>query len=949
MVAALLQTKLYIPPLRPELIPRPRLLERLNTGLVAPGRGAARKLTLVSAPAGFGKTTLISSWVHQLADEQTSLTAASPAGPSAQCAWLALAESDNDPARFLTYLLAALQTIEPEVGKTALAALQSPQPPAMESVLTAVINDVAALPGRLIVLVLDDYHRITAQPIHDGLTLLLDHLPPNLHLVIVTRADPPLPIARLRGRGELTEVRQSDLRFTTDEAAAFLKARVGLELSAEDVAALEARTEGWIAGLQMAALALQEPAPGRGLEDVARFVRALTGSDRYILDYLVEEVLQRQPESIQTFLLQTSILDRMSGSLCDAVRLGSAESPGDSFETTVRPDAVTDSSALAGARSGQEILEHLERNNLFVVPLDGERHWYRYHRLFADCLSLRLRHQQPGQIDELHRRASAWYEREGLMDEAIRHALSAEDIERAAHLVGEAAESAMLRSEFATLLSWVEALPDDLVRARPRLGVYQALALVMGGQPLDRAQSRLQDVVAADTDGSVVGEVTAFRALIAAYRGERRRSAQLSEQALDLLPEESLFFRSFIAGFLGLAYLYSGDVEPATRAFEEAVRVSARTGNVVISVLARCHLAELSMLKGRLQQAEALYEQALETALDERGQLQPIAGVALIGLGRLELERYDLEAAERHLREGIELADRWGEAGTISGYTGLARVRQARGDEQGALDAVQTAIEVAERFDAMEVDDIGAALCRARLWIAQGKIEAAARWAEARALDKDLSLDMLRQEIRSAFSLYRFGEYAAWARLLLAQDRPREALDVLEPLLQAAEEAGWVIYAAEVLAVKALALYAHRRLPQALAALERALALAEPGGFVHLFVQKGPPMGQLLREAASRGIAPQYVGELLAAVDGYEYGRAAGVSPASAQPLVEPLTERELEVLRLLPTHLSSTEIAEQLLISVHTARFHIKNIYSKLHAHSRGQAVARAEDLGLL
>jgi LuxR family maltose regulon positive regulatory protein len=496
----------------------------------------------------------------------------------------------------------------------------------------------------------------------------------------------------------------------------------------------------------------------------------------------------------------------------------------------------------------------------------------------------------------------------------------------------------------------VEALPEDLVRARPRLGVYQALALVMGGQPLDRAKSRLQDVVAADTDGSVAGEVTAFRALIAAYRGERKRSAQLSEQALELLPEDSLFFRSFIAGFLGLAYLYSGDVEPATRAFEEAVRVSARTGNVVISVLARCHLAELSMLLGRVEEAEGLYKQALDTAVDDGGRLQPIAGVALIGLGRLEVERYDLEAAERTLREGIELADRWGEAGTISGYTGLARVRQAQGDAQGALEAVHTALRVAERFDAMEVDDIGAALCRARLWIGQGNLEAAAGWAEARGLHKDLSLDMLKEEIRSAFSLYRFGEYATWARLLLAQSRPGDALNVLAPLLRAAEDAGWVIYGAEVLALKALALQAEGKLPQALDDLERALSLAEPGGFVHVFVQKGPRMERLLRRAASRGIAPQYVSQLLAAFDASAYGRAEETPPhPTRQPLIEPLTERELEVLHLLPTHLSSTEIAEHLLISVHTARFHIKNIYGKLHAHSRAEAVARAEDLGLL
>jgi LuxR family maltose regulon positive regulatory protein len=934
MITPLLQTKLYIPPVRPDIVPRPRLVQRLNAGL-------HRSLTLISAPAGFGKTTLVSTWLHQLRGEWTGLSAASqPPAPPARAAWLSLDEGDNDPARWLSHLVAALQTVQSDLGATALAALQSPQPPPLEGILATLINDVAALHGRgdgvedvspvrSLVLVLDDYHLITAQRVHDGLTFLLDHLPPNLHLVIVTRADPPLPIPRLRGRGQLTELRQSDLRFTSAEAADFLNARVGLNLSPEDIAALETRTEGWIAGLQMAALALQVRTPIEKQEDVAVYVRAFTGSDRYILDYLVEEVVQRQTEHIQTFLLQTSILDRLTASLCDAVR---------------------DALPMTGEPSGQQILEHLERNNLFVVPLDSDRQWYRYHRLFADCLRLRLRHDRPNQVAELHHRASAWYEQQGLTDEAIEHALSAEDVERAARLVGEAAEPTMLRSEFATLLGWVEALPEDLVRARPRLGVYQALALVMGGRPLDRAQSRLQDVVAADADGSVAGEVTAFRALIAAYRGKRERSARLSEQALELLPEESLFFRSFIAGFLGLAYLYSGDVEPATRAFEEAVQVSEKTGNVVISVLARCHLAELAMLQGRLQRAEGLYKQALQAARDKRGRLQPIAGVALIGLGRLEVERYELEAAERYLTEGIELANRWGEAGTISGYTGLARVRQARGDQQRALAAVDTALQVAERFDAMEVDDIGVALSRARLWIAQGNLEAAARWAESRDLDKDLRMDTLKQEIKSAFSLYRFGEYAAWAQLLLAQHRPSDALDVLEPLLRAAAEAGWVIYRAEILALKALALEAQRKLPQALAALEQALSLAEPGGFVHLFVQKGPSMHHLLRQAASRGIAAHYVTQLLAVFDASAYGQETGEpSISTPQPLVEPLTERELDVLRLLPTHLSSTEIAEALYISVHTARFHIKNIYSKLHVHSRADAVARAQDLGIL
>jgi LuxR family maltose regulon positive regulatory protein len=948
MVAPLLTTKLYSPPLRPELVPRERLINRLNAGLPARRHGFARKLTLISAPAGFGKTTLVSSWIHQLEDHTPSATASRLSGPLAHSAWLSLEEGDNDRARFLTYLVAALQTVHENVGESALAALQSPQTPGMETILTALINDIAALPIpedvdrtdaiRPIILVLDDYHLIEAQAIHDILTFLLDHLPPNLHLVIATRADPPLPVAQLRGRGQLTELRQSDLRFTNDETAGFLNTQFGLHLSSEDVGALEARTEGWIAGLQMAALSML------GKENVDDFVRAFTGSDRYILDYLVEEVLQRQPDHIQTFLLQTSILDRLTGSLCDAVVTGAAAELGGRGDRE-----ATASQPCPPCRSGQKSLEYLECNNLFVVPLDSERRWYRYHRLFSDCLRLRLRREHLDLVPALFLRASLWHEEQGLMDEAIEHALSAGDAERAAHLIERAAESTMLRSEWSTLLRWVDALPENLTSARPRLGVYEALALVLGGQPLDVAESRLREAVEADSDGSVVGEVTAFRALIAAYRGDRERTAELSERALDLLPKESLFFRSFVAGFLGLAHLYVGDVEAATRAFEEAVRVSERTGNLNISVLARYHLADLAALQGRVSEAAALYEQALEAAVDPSGRRRPIAGIALIGLGRIEAELYNLEDAGRHLTQGIELIKKWGEAGAISGYTGLARVRQAKGDDQGALEAIKTAKRLAERFDAMDIDDLSVAVSRARFWIVQGNLDAADRWATERELVTDLTLETLYEEIRTTSSLYRFMEYATLAWLRVAQGRPADALIVLKPLLEAAGERGWVTYGVEALLLQALALQEEGKDVKALESLEQALSLARPGRFVRLFVERGAPMARLLSRAVEQGIHPEFAGSLLTAFrasDGAEPVRGKKIECAD---MIEPLSDRELEVLRFLPTHLTSNEIAEELFISVHTVRFHIKNIYSKLHVHSRAGAVDRARVLDLL
>jgi LuxR family maltose regulon positive regulatory protein len=929
MVASILTTKLYIPPVRPEMVSRTRLIEQLNAGLPGQSGHFAHKLTLISAPAGFGKTTLLSEW---------TATAGGPA------AWLSLDEGDNDPTRFWVYFIAALQTIpslsETGVGESTLAMLQSPKPPPMEAVLPALINDIAAVSqddhkGHPYILVLDDYHMIEAQSIHDGITFLLDNQPRQLHLVLSTRADPPLPIARLRGRGQLTELRQTDLRFTYDEAAAFLNTCVGLNLSPEDVAALEARTEGWIAGLQMAAVSM------RNQEDAAGFIRAFTGSDRYILDYLVEEVLQRQPENVQVFLLQTSILDHLTGPLCDAV-LGR-----DAAEQWSKRNYDTSALQLPrSSTSGQGILEYLERNNLFVVPLDNERRWYRYHPLFGDLLQYRLHQAQPDLIPILHGLAGAWYEQNGLIAEAIVHALEAGDPAWAAHLVEQAAEATMLRSEFATLLRWVEALPEDLLRTRPRLCVFQALAMVLGGQPLDIAQSRLQEAVEADVDGSIAGEVTAFRALIAAYQGERERSAELARRALELLSEESLFFRSFVAGFLGLAYLYSGEIEPATRTFEEAVRVSQRTGNLTISVLARCHLAELSMLQGKVNEAETLYEQAVDIATDDQGQHRPIAGVALIGLGRLESERYDFEAATRHLTEGIELTKRWGEAGVISGYTGLARLRQSQGDERGALEAVRTAQRLAEKFDAMEVDDIGVGLCQARLWIVQGNIEAAARWIEERGLDKGLSLETLKEEIRTTHSLYRFSEYATMALARVAQGRPGEALSVLRLLLGAAEDAGWVAYCMEVSAVQAVALQAQGNVAQALAALERALSIAAPGDFVRTFLEKGAGMAELLYQAAAQGIAPEYAGRLLAAFPASEAPDSFREKPAD---MVEPLSEREGEVLQLIAEGLSNREIAQKLFLSMSTVKVHTYNIYSKLGVHSRTQAVAKARTLGIL
>jgi LuxR family maltose regulon positive regulatory protein len=908
----LLTTKLYIPSPRPNLVPRSRLIRRLDKGL-----NLEHKLTLISAPAGFGKTTLLSEWA---------------AGCGRPVAWVSLEKGDNDPVRFWAYFVVALQTVQADIGEAALATLQSPgvagaaTPLSIEVLLTGLINEIAEISNPF-ALVLDDYHLlIEAQPIHDALAFLLDHLPPQMHLVIATRADPPLPIARLRGRGQVTELRQADLRFTLDEAAAFLNQVMGLELSTDDVAALASRTEGWIAGLQMAAASMQ------GRKDIASFVRAFTGSNRYILDYLVEEVLQRQPSHIQTFLLQTSILDRLTSPLCNAV-IGDWIL--DIAEQTQYP--------ISNIQS-QTILEYLESSNLFIVPLDNQRRWYRYHRLFADLLRQRLHQTHPDLVPTLHRRASEWHEQNGLTAEAIDHALSAEDFERAADLVEQAAEATLMRSEVATFLNWVETLPDELVRARPTLCVFHAWALLWRGLPVDDIELRLQDV-GGDID-LALGKAVALRGFIAIFQGQWARATELCRQALEQLPEDDVFLRSISTWILSISELANGDLRTGSRALDEVVSMSQEAGNVMIAVPAVCHLARLSIRQGQLHKAKAIYQRALKLGTTESGQRLPIASEALIGLGELSYEWNDLESAARYLEESIELSQQWSGIAALDAYIPLAHVRQAQGDIDGARDAIHKAQEISVKTDALEADDLFVALVQARLWVAQGNLEAAMRWAEERGLEE--GSDSLELEESDDFfsSRLRKYEHLVLARLLTAQGRPEEVLALLEPLLLRMEQQGRTDLLIEIQTLRALAYQAKGGIEQALSALERALSLAEPGGYVRTFVDKGSPMAQLLYEAAARRLAPAYIGRLLAA---FPVSEAKPPSPVLPAEMIEPLTGRELEVLQLIAEGLSNREIAQQLVLSLPTVKWHTSNIYGKLGVKNRTQAVAKARALGIL
>ena len=949
MSTPILATKLYIPSPRPNVVLRPRLIERLNQGLWQ-SRGFVRKLTLISAPAGFGKTSLVSEWLHQ---------------SEIPAVWLSLDEGDNDLTRFLAYLIAALQIVEADLGSGALSLLQSPQPPPTELILTSLINKVAAT-AQDFILVLDDYHVIQIRPIHDALTFLLDHLPSQMHLVIASRSDPRLPLARLRSRGELTELRAADLRFTSGEAATFLNQMMDLNLSGEDITALEIRTEGWIAGLQLAALALQGPlarqgAPSatqaQGRADTASFtsdfIAAFTGSHRFILDYLVEEVLRRQPEHVRSFLLQTSIIDRLSGSLCDAVRFGIAET-----SSNAKGNVIT------SQEEGKALLQALERGNLFVVPLDDERQWYRYHHLFADVLQAHLREEQPDLIPILHQRASEWYDRNDLPAEAVRHALAAEDFERVANLLEQDWRAIDRGFQSTRTLDWLKALPDKLIRARPVLSTEYAWALLGNGE-FEAAETRLQNAerwldAAADavTDmreppeapatEMVVVDQEEFRFLSASIAAARAYLAQslddiddtvvYARQALDLLPEEDHHRRVAPTMVLGFAYWASGDLEAAHHAFADGMANMRIAGNIHRTINSSFILADISVAQGHLHEAASIYKQSLQLATAQDDAVFPGMADLYLGLGELHCEQGDLEAARQYLQSSEDL----GKQVALMGWPyrvclAQARIKQAQGNLNSALDLLREAERLYYRSPAPDVRPVAA--LKTRIWIQQGRLAEAVGWVRDRSLSATDDLSYLREF-----------EHITLAKVLIAQyksDRDdgfiHEAMGLLERLLKAADEGKRMGSVIEILVQQALAHQTQGNISYALKPLERALTLAEPEGYIRMFVDEGPPMATLLQEAAKRNIAPNYVRQLQGIFEKVE-----GKTPVT-QLLIEPLSDRELEVLRLLKTELNGPKIAQELSVSLNTMRTHTKNIYNKLGVNSRRAAVRRADELDLL
>jgi LuxR family maltose regulon positive regulatory protein len=881
MASPLVETKLYIPKVRRGLVARPRLSERLR-------RGAESRLTLISAPAGFGKTTLLSAWLTGSGAEPRSV------------AWLSLEESDGRPGLFWTYAITALQTVVPGIGAGALPLLQSAQAP-IETVLATLLNELGAVPHE-IHLVLDDYHLVDGPELEAGMVFLLEHLPPQVHLVISSRADPALPLARLRARGELVEVRAAELRFTLDEVTDYLNEIIGLDLTASDIAALEARTEGWIAALQLAALSMQ------GRADVAGFIAGFAGDDRYIVDYLVEEVLRRQPDGVRMFLVQTSILDRLSGPLCDAV---------------------------TAQHGGRAMLESLERANLFVVPLDDSRRWYRYHHLFADVLRTHLRDERAGEVAELHGRASRWYDQHGEPSPAVRHALSAGDIERAAGLVELAIPALLKNRQEPTIRGWLDALPDEVVRVRPVLAVGLIGALMSGGE-FEGVEARLQDVerllaesptarmVVVDTEEflRLPGAIQMYRAALALIRGDPTATIGYARLAIDRAAADDHLTRAGASALSGLAFWGGGDLEAAHRAYSATVEGLRRVGHLSDILGCSITLADIRITQGRLGAALRTYEQALRLASPAGTVLRGTADMH-VGLSQIAFERNDLDAAARHLLRSQELGEHTGlPQNPYRWRVAKAQILQARGDLAGALQLLDEAQRVYVGDFSPNVRPIPA--LRARLLAAHGRAGEALGWAREQGLSADDEVSYRREF-----------EHLTLARVLLARDTSAGLLDRLLTAAEAGERTGSVI---EILVLQALARHARGDTPGALAALERALALAEPEGYARVFVGEGQPMAALLRAVARKHVSWAYV------------RRLAGDRPRPAtQGLVDPLSERELDVLRLLGTDLDGPAIARRLVVSLNTLRTHTRNIYAKLGVNNRREAVREAGKLNLL
>ena len=875
METTLLTTKLFIPPARPGLVARPRLMERLQSALSC-------SLVLISAPAGSGKTTLVSDWVRRVKEQCPT-------------AWVSLDEGDNDPVRFWDYFIAALQKLRPTIGETALSLLLSPQPTyPIEAVLTALINDLSSISDDL-ALVLDDYHLIKSEDIHTGITFLLDHLPPKMHLVIATRTDPPLALAHFRGRGTMLEIGADDLRFTLDEAINLLREILGPALSSEDIEALNQRTEGWAVGLKMAALSLGQR------KDVKGFVATFTGSQRYVGDYLIEEVLKQQSDKVRDFLLQTSVLEKLSASLCDSVT----------------------------ARSGsQDMLVELERANLFLVPLDESREWYRYHHLFTDL----LRHQLvvklgTEEVMKLHQWASQWYEDNKFPDDAIHHALASRDWDRAIKLIGNVAENRMKRGENITLFNWLQAMPDEVLRTDLHLYGQFARVLVLTGQ-FEVAETVLSYLEkTAQADANLQGEVAVLQADIAHRRGDSPRAIELAERALSLLPPDNLAYRCRASSVLGLVHIDGGLYGEAWSRYTDAYELARQAEDYLVALAALAYRSHILSLRGKLQEAVEMCQQAIDLA-----EQSPASALARQVLGFVLHERNDLEGAAYHLLLATELNEIRGnpDSRTYS-YTLLARTRLAQGDSAAALAAIGET-ELPPRRGTLR---LGArarlAAMRILLALQQDDLKEASNWGRRLSEYSDTLLFEYR--------------YVS-ARLLIARGEKTAAANQLQDFYEKAVMVDALGIAIKIRVYQALAAETS---DEALAFLTEALVKGQPEGFIRTFVDEGKLLAPLLSKALSQGVTPEYTSKLLDIIEAEERQRQSQSGIAPSHPPTGLLSERELEILRLVVSGLSNRQIAERLIISLGTVKTHVHNIFEKLNVKTRTQAINRARELKLI
>jgi LuxR family maltose regulon positive regulatory protein len=904
MSILLLNTKLFIPPPRPGLVVRPRLLDRLNATL-----HAGQRLIVIAAPAGFGKTTLLSAWIAQLAP--------------LRAAWLQLDHADNDRLRFMSYLIAALQTIEPAWGQTAQTMLRTPLgadgDQTLDAALATLINDLAAQPTPCVI-VLDDYHLIQAQSIHAALAFLIDHAPPEVTFVVAGRADPPFSLARLRATGQLTEIRAVDLRFTLDESAAFCNELMKLDLSREQIAALDQQTEGWIVGLQLAALALQGISSLQGRHDFDTFLSSFSGRNRYVLDYLIEEVLSRQPADVQDFLLRTSILDRLTGALCEAV---------------------------IDRAGGEAQLHALEQANLFIEPLDQDRAWYRYHPLFAEFLRSRLQQRLPAaEAQALQRRASMWFEQQSLWHEAITHALAAQDFERAAGLIEQIArEMWIVRGESGTLLTWITALPPALVQQRLRLLSIHAWALMADGQR-EAAFACAQQIMdgAPPEQIDVIGEAEAISAIITALLSDVPRTIELAQRALEHLPESDHFLRGLVALQLGLAYDNAGNLAAAGKTYGEAASIGRAAQLSFISLMADIQLADLQALQGQLREAAGMYQRAVQQGV-QPGQQLPIVSMAYHGLGRVWYEWNDLDRAAQVFRESITWGQRWAAADIRSiGLIYLAYIQLAQGQLDAARDLLQQADRALNDRIISPLSVEVARLHQARLALRLNDLPTALAWAQ----DYQAHLPDLPATLRVSGA-------ATLARIWLAQGQADRVCELIGPRTQTLIDGSLIGSAIEFGMLHARALRQLDRLEEARSVFTRTLTLAKPGGYVRLFVDEGEAMGMLIAECRlliekSSSQLAAYRDRVLAAFPATPTNKVSThPSSLSPQPLIEPLSDRELEVLHLIAAGCANQEIADRLVVALSTIKTHINNIYGKLGVQSRTQALARARSLGLL